>query len=166
MSNAKMWILPRYAWDTPPFLLIVSPTPHVQPVDACVCTYLRTYVLSVNHVIAKRKEVDHIPWVWGSVPRTLRARWSPAMNDDIQQFKAYDHSKTNFSFVSLAESPPRDLQITAYKIIVVCSCAMSTKCVWLQLIFCHRQRNLQNFLLLAIALAWKRQIISHPEDIH
>ena len=22
----------------------------------------------------KRKEVDHIPWVWGSVPRALRAR--------------------------------------------------------------------------------------------
>ena len=27
----------------------------------------------------KRKEVDHIPWVWGSVPRALRARWSPAI---------------------------------------------------------------------------------------
>ena len=26
--------LPRYAWDTPPFLLIVSPTPPVQSVDA------------------------------------------------------------------------------------------------------------------------------------
>ena len=26
----------------------------------------------------KRKEVDHIPWVWGSVPRALRARGSPA----------------------------------------------------------------------------------------
>ena len=27
----------------------------------------------------KRKEVDHIPWVWGSVPRALRARGSPAI---------------------------------------------------------------------------------------
>ena len=26
--------LPRHAWDTPPFLLIVSPTPPVQSVDA------------------------------------------------------------------------------------------------------------------------------------
>ena len=64
--------LPRYAWDTPPFLFIVSPTPPVQSVDA--------YVRSVNHVTTKRKEVDHIPWVWGSVPRALRARGSSAKN--------------------------------------------------------------------------------------
>ena len=63
--------LPRHAWDTPPFLLIVSPTLPVQSVDA--------YVRSVNHVKTKRKEVEHILWVWGSVPRTLRARRSPAM---------------------------------------------------------------------------------------
>ena len=63
--------LARHAWDTPPFLLIVSPTPPVQSVDA--------YVRSVNHVTTKRKEVDHIPWVWGSVPRELRARGSPAI---------------------------------------------------------------------------------------
>ena len=43
-----------------------------------VRTYVRTYVRSVNHVITKRKEVDHIPWVWGSFPRALRARGSPA----------------------------------------------------------------------------------------
>ena len=30
-------------------------------------------------VPTKRKEVDHIPWVWGSVPRALRARGSPAI---------------------------------------------------------------------------------------
>ena len=37
--------LPRHAWDTPPFLLIVSPTPPVQSVDAYVCTYqgVRSY---------------------------------------------------------------------------------------------------------------------------
>ena len=67
--------LPRHAWATPPFLLIVSPTPPVQSVDA----YVRTYVRSVNHVTTKWKEVDHIPWVWGSVPRALRARGSPAI---------------------------------------------------------------------------------------
>ena len=44
--------------------------------------------------------------------------------------------KANFSFFSLAKSPPRDLQITAYKIIMVCSCAMLSNCVWLQTIFC------------------------------
>ena len=63
--------LPRHARDTPPFLLIVFPTPPVQSVVA--------YVRSVNHVTTKRKEVDHIPWVWGSVPRELRARGSPAI---------------------------------------------------------------------------------------
>ena len=34
--------LPRHAWDTPPFLFIVSPTPPVQSVDAYVRTYVRT----------------------------------------------------------------------------------------------------------------------------
>ena len=36
--------LPRHAWDTPPFLLIGSPTPPVQSVDA----YVRTYVLTLG----------------------------------------------------------------------------------------------------------------------
>ena len=43
-----------------------------------ICRRVRTYVRSVNHVTTKRKEVDHILWVWGSVPRALRTRWSPA----------------------------------------------------------------------------------------
>ena len=34
MSNIKDLDLPRHAWDIPPFLLIVSPTPSVQSVDA------------------------------------------------------------------------------------------------------------------------------------
>ena len=41
-------------------------------------TYARMYVRSVSHVTIKRKEVDHILWVWGSVSRALRARGSPA----------------------------------------------------------------------------------------
>jgi len=32
-----------------------------------ICRRVRTYVRSVNHVATKRKEVNHIPWVWGSV---------------------------------------------------------------------------------------------------
>ena len=36
-------------------------------------------VRSVSHVTTKRKEVDHILWVRGSVPRALRARGSPAI---------------------------------------------------------------------------------------
>ena len=35
--------LPKHAWDTPPFLLIVSPTPPVQSVDAYARMYLRTF---------------------------------------------------------------------------------------------------------------------------
>ena len=58
MSNIKYVDLPRQAWDTPPFLLIVSPTLPLQSVDA----YVRTYVRSVSHVTTKRKEVDHILW--------------------------------------------------------------------------------------------------------
>ena len=50
--------LAKTAWDTPPFLLIVSLTPPVQSVDA----YVRTYVRSVNHVMKnhsfKDKSVD------------------------------------------------------------------------------------------------------------
>ena len=38
MTNVKDVDLARHAWDTPPFLLIVSPTPPVQSVDAYVRT--------------------------------------------------------------------------------------------------------------------------------
>ena len=41
-------------------------------------------VHSVSHVTTKRKEVEHILWVWGSVPRVLRARGSPARNCSVQ----------------------------------------------------------------------------------
>ena len=34
---------------------------------------IRRRVRSVNHVTTKGKEVDHNLWVWGSVPRALRA---------------------------------------------------------------------------------------------
>ena len=90
--------LPRHAWDTPPFLFKVSPTPPIQSVDAYVRmyvrTYVRTYVRSVNHVTTKRKEVDHIPWVWGSVPRALRARGSPAINLEIPANSSWPVIKT------------------------------------------------------------------------
>ena len=48
MANVKDVDLPRHAWDTPPFLLIVSPTLPVQSVDAHVRTYVRTYAWSVS----------------------------------------------------------------------------------------------------------------------
>ena len=75
VSYIKDEDLPRHAWDTPLFLLIVSPTLPVQSVEA--------YVRSVSHVATKRKEVDHIPAVWVSVLRALRASGSPAINTCI-----------------------------------------------------------------------------------
>ena len=45
-----------------------------------ICRRVRTYVRSFNQVTTNRKEVDHIPWVWGSVTRALRARGSSAIN--------------------------------------------------------------------------------------
>ena len=64
-----MWI----CQDTPPFLLIVSPTPPVQSVDV----YVRTQVGSVNHVTTKGKRLT-IFYEYGAVARALRARGSPA----------------------------------------------------------------------------------------
>ena len=40
--------LPRHAWDTPPFLLIVSPTLPVQSVDEYVRTYARSITWQLN----------------------------------------------------------------------------------------------------------------------
>ena len=50
MSNVKDVDLARHAWDTPPFLLIVSPTPPVQSVDA----YVRTLGQSRDNQTKKR----------------------------------------------------------------------------------------------------------------
>ena len=55
----------------PSFPFDSLPYPPVQSVDA--------YVRSGNHVTTKRKEVDHNLWVWGSVPRALLSRRSPAI---------------------------------------------------------------------------------------
>ena len=68
MSNVKDVDLARHAWDTPPFLLIVSPTPPVQSVDA----YVRTYVRSITWQ-PKEKRLT-IFYEYG----TRRARGSPA----------------------------------------------------------------------------------------
>ena len=87
--------LPRHTWDTLPFLLIVSPT-------RTICRRVRTYVRSVSHVTTKRKEVDHILWVWGSVPRARRTRGSPANmytrdHDNLKSLKCCVF-KSNFCY--------------------------------------------------------------------
>ena len=61
--------LPRNAWDTPPFLWTVSPTPPVQSVDA--------YTRSITWQPNEKRLYNHILWVWGSVPRTLRRMEAP-----------------------------------------------------------------------------------------
>ena len=48
MSNVKDVDLPRHPWDTPPFLLIVSPTLPVQSVDEYVHTYARSITWQPN----------------------------------------------------------------------------------------------------------------------
>ena len=64
-----------------PFDSLPYPTRAIRRrVRTYVRTYVCTYVRSVNHVTTKGKEVDHNLWVWGSVPRALRARGSPAKN--------------------------------------------------------------------------------------
>ena len=51
--------------------------------------------------------------------------------------------------------------------IIVCSCAMLSNCVWLQIIFCSCVLKWNyTFLLLAIDLAWKWPHTSLPVDIH
>ena len=79
MANIKDMGLPRHTWDTPPFLLIVSPTLPVQSVDA--------YVRSVSHVTTKQKEIDNILCVWGSVPCARSARGSSAVSKFNQSSK-------------------------------------------------------------------------------
>ena len=71
LTAVKLWMsyikdvdLPRLDWDTPPFLLIVSPTPPVQSVDA----YERS-VISRNN---QRKRGWPYSMSMGSVPRALR----------------------------------------------------------------------------------------------
>ena len=79
----------------------------------------------------------------------------------IQMLLSFD---ANFSSFSLAESPPRDLQITAD--IMVCSCAMSSNCVWFKCMVTNNILLMRKwshaFLLPVIARAWKWQIASNP----
>ena len=67
--------LPRHAWDTPPFLLIVSPTPPLQSVDAFVCTYARSIRWQPNE---KRLTIFHEYGALSHAHFALRARGSPA----------------------------------------------------------------------------------------
>ena len=48
MSYIKDVELPRHAWEAPPFLLIVFPTPPVQSVDEYVRTYARSITWQPN----------------------------------------------------------------------------------------------------------------------
>ena len=111
MANVKDVDLPRHAWDTPPFLWILSPTIPVQSVDA--------YLRSVSHVTTKRKEVDHILWVWGSVPRALRARGSPAMKIEEKYLelrkKSVNRKNNRYLFTYLEHRPKSHLYIALFK---------------------------------------------------
>ena len=61
----REWRHPSLPFDSLPY-----PT---RAICRRVRTYVRTYARSVSHVTTKRKEVDHILWVWGSShPRFAR----------------------------------------------------------------------------------------------
>ena len=69
MSNVKDVDLRRHAWGTPPFLLIVSPTPPVQSVGE--------YVRSISHVTTKRKRLT-IFYDYGALSHARAKRaWEP-----------------------------------------------------------------------------------------
>ena len=67
MSNVKDVDLAGHAWDTPPFLLIVSPTTPVQSVNA----YVRTYARSITWQPKEKR----LTIIYG-----YGALWSPAKN--------------------------------------------------------------------------------------
>ena len=46
---------------------------------------------------------------------SLTTKWETNMQDKLTNYYHYYHSKQNVSFFSLAKSPPRDPQLTAYK---------------------------------------------------
>ena len=65
---------------TPP----LSPLPFLRLPRRLTRTYVRTYARSVTwQPYEKRFLIDHILWVWGSVPRALRARGSPDNIDTV-----------------------------------------------------------------------------------
>ena len=71
-----------------------------------------------------------------------------------------------FFFFSLAESPPSDLQITAYKLLNgLLMHNVIQLCLAADNILLMRKWN-HAFLLPVIALEWKWQSASLPEDIH
>ena len=75
MSNVKDVDLRRRAWETPP----------VQSVGEYVRTYVRTLDQSRDN---QTKEVDHILWVWGSVPRAREARVGAPRKKTFSWFKS------------------------------------------------------------------------------
>ena len=75
MSNVKDVDLRRRAWETP----------SVQSVGEYVRTYVRTLDQSRDN---QTKEVDHILWVWGSVPRAREARVGAPRKKTFSWFKS------------------------------------------------------------------------------
>ena len=85
--------LPRHAWDTPPFLLIVSPTPPVQSVDAYVRTYARSVTWQPNE---KRLTIFH---EYGALSHARFARAGAPLKKDC--IVSGYHDDVNFSFTKM-----------------------------------------------------------------
>ena len=79
MANVKDVDLPRHAWDTPPFLLIVSPTLPVQSVDA----YTRSVTWQPNekrlNIFYEYGALSHARFVGEGAPtRNCSVQWAAA----------------------------------------------------------------------------------------
>ena len=82
-SNIKNVDLPRRAWDTPPFLLIVSPTLPVQSVDA----YVRSVTWQPNK---KRLTIFH---AYGALSHARFARGEPRYQHEVRPWISHWNSK-------------------------------------------------------------------------
>ena len=96
MANIKDMGLPRHTWDTPPFLLIVSPTLPVQSVDAYVRTYARSVTWQPNEkrltIFYEYGALFHARFASEGAPLKIVTKWR-----EIQKSKL-DNSLTNWVF--------------------------------------------------------------------
>ena len=77
MSNIQDVDLPRHAWDTPPSLLIVSPTPPSQSVDAFYeYEALSRYDIPSINLVTKRGSLAVYSWV------NWKLKWRSRLSDN------------------------------------------------------------------------------------
>ena len=81
-----------------------------------------------------------------------------SLNIIIIQYKLF--------FLFIGRKPTKWRANNCIQIIMVCSCAMSSNCIWLQIILCSRVNEPTLFSSLRSLLQENWQIALLPEDIH